>query len=414
MHYPAIASLVLVAGLRLAEPLEVVEQFDNLLAGACVRPLVSQAMLLRVRDEPPLPAEIDAFCGRLNDIVEGGGALTLVQIYTIARAPAEAWVSALSNDELHAIAEHVRRQTGLPVEEFPGRRANATSIPLARRRSTLPRQPGFEVGRHADSDDFNRAGPGVGSRNEEPLLQRDKGDGDRRTNRDAERHPAIAIESRGEIDRENRGGGVIDGLNRGTIRFAHVRRQTGAEQRVDDPVRGLQMLLQDVPLGRGIDPFDDDSQSFGRLGVLPRVRGQAFPVGQFEHPHVATGAHEMPGNDEPIPAVVSAAGADANPPLREIPQRDRRSPRAGVLHQDEPRQSEAFEGELIDSPGGVSGEDTGWGRRHESHFRRQGRFVRFDNILSFARSRATANRRTAAEMTRLFLETGKSDSIRPR
>ena len=44
-----------------------------------------------------------------------GGQIKLVQIHTIARAPAEAWVAALSPEEVDALAELVRGRTGLPV-----------------------------------------------------------------------------------------------------------------------------------------------------------------------------------------------------------------------------------------------------------------------------------------------------------
>ncbi len=39
-----------------------------------------------------------------------------MQVYTVARPPAEAWVGPLADDELDAIAERVRRYTGLSSE----------------------------------------------------------------------------------------------------------------------------------------------------------------------------------------------------------------------------------------------------------------------------------------------------------
>src|SRR5690606_36872069 len=62
---------------------------DNLLAASRVRPLVIQSMFLKVAGNGPTREEIDAFIGRLQDILQQGGSLKLVQVYTVARPPAE-------------------------------------------------------------------------------------------------------------------------------------------------------------------------------------------------------------------------------------------------------------------------------------------------------------------------------------
>jgi wyosine [tRNA(Phe)-imidazoG37] synthetase (radical SAM superfamily) len=93
---------------------------DNVTSAARVRPLVIQALFMRIDGHPPSEAEQLAFCDRLNEITEAGGRLSLVQIYTVARKPAESSVKPLSDDELHALAERVRQRTGLPIAEFGG------------------------------------------------------------------------------------------------------------------------------------------------------------------------------------------------------------------------------------------------------------------------------------------------------
>jgi wyosine [tRNA(Phe)-imidazoG37] synthetase (radical SAM superfamily) len=93
---------------------------DNIAAAAQVRPLVIQSLFMRVEGEPPSPAEILAFCDRLNEIVAAKGALKLVQIYTVARQPAESYVAALSDAEVDAIAQTVRERTSLPTAAFYG------------------------------------------------------------------------------------------------------------------------------------------------------------------------------------------------------------------------------------------------------------------------------------------------------
>jgi hypothetical protein len=77
-------------------------------------------MFLKMHGEPPSGDELEAFCDRLNEIVRAGSQIKLVQVYTVARHPAEHWVSALSNKEVDAIVERVRRQTALVAEAFYG------------------------------------------------------------------------------------------------------------------------------------------------------------------------------------------------------------------------------------------------------------------------------------------------------
>lgn len=94
---------------------------ENLLRAALVRPIVIQALFMRIHDEPPTLAEQQAFCDRLNEITQQGGRIKLVQLYTIARKPAESFVQPLHDEELDAFAELVEEQTQLPVARFYGR-----------------------------------------------------------------------------------------------------------------------------------------------------------------------------------------------------------------------------------------------------------------------------------------------------
>ena len=90
---------------------------DNLLEAACHRPIVIQSLFMRIHGSPPDAAEIDAYCSRLRNIVAGGGKIKLVQVHTIARAPAQPYVTALSDKEVDAIAAQVR-QIPLPVATY--------------------------------------------------------------------------------------------------------------------------------------------------------------------------------------------------------------------------------------------------------------------------------------------------------
>ena len=82
------------------------------------RPLVIQSLFMRIHGEPPSEAEIDAFIDRLNEIQQAGGKLKLVQVYTVARPPAESFVTPLSNEEVDQIAHRVESETGIPTKPF--------------------------------------------------------------------------------------------------------------------------------------------------------------------------------------------------------------------------------------------------------------------------------------------------------
>ncbi len=93
---------------------------ENLRDAARARPIVIQSLFMRIRGQPPPADEIEAYCRRLQEIVAAGGKIKLVQIHTVARRPAETFVTPLSNAEVDSIAETVRRQTALPVAAFYG------------------------------------------------------------------------------------------------------------------------------------------------------------------------------------------------------------------------------------------------------------------------------------------------------
>lgn len=93
---------------------------DNLLLAARMRPIVIQSMFLKLLGVGPTVEEIAAYCNRLSEIVDAGGELKLVQVYTVARRPAESIVSPLEDAEVDAIAEQVRQRTGLPAEVYYG------------------------------------------------------------------------------------------------------------------------------------------------------------------------------------------------------------------------------------------------------------------------------------------------------
>lgn len=96
---------------------------QNLIDAAQRRPLVIQSLFMRVHDAPPPPEEIAAYCDILRKVRAAEGGLKFVQLYTVARKPAETYVTPLSDEEMDALGQTVRKQTGVPVEVYYGVRA---------------------------------------------------------------------------------------------------------------------------------------------------------------------------------------------------------------------------------------------------------------------------------------------------
>jgi hypothetical protein len=104
----------------------------NIALTAKVRPIVIQSLFLKIRGEGPSTGEIEAYCQRLREIGNInpglGIGVKLVQVYTIARKamtvvdgiPAWEFVSALTNAEVDAITERVRKEAGMKAEGFYG------------------------------------------------------------------------------------------------------------------------------------------------------------------------------------------------------------------------------------------------------------------------------------------------------
>lgn len=93
---------------------------DNITLVAKQRPIVVQSLFMQVNQQPPDAMEIDAYCERLNEVVESGGQIKLVQVYTIARRTTEDYVTSLSSEQVDQIAQKVKDRTNLTTEVFYG------------------------------------------------------------------------------------------------------------------------------------------------------------------------------------------------------------------------------------------------------------------------------------------------------
>ena len=93
---------------------------DNIVDAARERPVVIQSLWMRVDGLPPSEDELQAYCDRLLEIRAAGGRLKAIQLYTIARRPAEPRVTPLSDAELDRVADIVRTRLDTPVDLFYG------------------------------------------------------------------------------------------------------------------------------------------------------------------------------------------------------------------------------------------------------------------------------------------------------
>ncbi len=91
---------------------------DNLASAARVRPIVIQSLFMQVDGVGPTTQEIEAYIARLAEIMQSGGQITRVQVYTVARPPAESFVSALPGSEVQFIADRVTRELGITAEAY--------------------------------------------------------------------------------------------------------------------------------------------------------------------------------------------------------------------------------------------------------------------------------------------------------
>jgi wyosine [tRNA(Phe)-imidazoG37] synthetase (radical SAM superfamily) len=81
---------------------------DNLLLVARERPIVVQSLFPTFDGAPPGDAEVEAWVARMSEIVDGGGRIDHVQVYTVARAPSDPRCGPLAAERLEAIAAAAR------------------------------------------------------------------------------------------------------------------------------------------------------------------------------------------------------------------------------------------------------------------------------------------------------------------
>ena len=92
---------------------------ENILKAGRRRPIVIQSLFLKLDGVGPDEGEIDAYIERLRELTRDGCRIKLVQVYTVARPPAEVVVTPLENGAIDRIVDRVRA-IGLEAEGFYG------------------------------------------------------------------------------------------------------------------------------------------------------------------------------------------------------------------------------------------------------------------------------------------------------
>jgi wyosine [tRNA(Phe)-imidazoG37] synthetase (radical SAM superfamily) len=91
---------------------------SNILALGRRRPVMIQTLFPTINGQEPPTEEIQHYIARLNQLKNGGAQISLVQIYSATRPTHNSACGHLQLKALSAIAQTVRRATGLAVEIF--------------------------------------------------------------------------------------------------------------------------------------------------------------------------------------------------------------------------------------------------------------------------------------------------------
>lgn len=101
---------------RTAVPLETI--LGNIAFAARRWRIKVQTALFSWKGQAPTDEEFMSYASRLRDVLGAGGNIQSVQLYTVARVPAEPDAEPLDNDAMDRYAEILRRETGLDAETF--------------------------------------------------------------------------------------------------------------------------------------------------------------------------------------------------------------------------------------------------------------------------------------------------------
>ena len=97
-------------------PLE--KLLDNIALAGKNRPIIIQTLFVSIHNQPPFQIEIDNYINKLQELIARGTLIKSVHLITVARSPAQSYVTALNENVLNAIAAQIKSQTNIYVEAY--------------------------------------------------------------------------------------------------------------------------------------------------------------------------------------------------------------------------------------------------------------------------------------------------------
>ncbi len=94
---------------------------NNIATCAALLEVTIQSLIPTLDGKDPGEAEMAALGDRVNQIVQAGGRIRLVQVYTTARKPANPRIGMVEDARLDELADVLRERVSLPVEVYYGR-----------------------------------------------------------------------------------------------------------------------------------------------------------------------------------------------------------------------------------------------------------------------------------------------------
>jgi len=91
---------------------------SNILAASQIRPIKIQTCFMNINGEMPKEEEICVYCDKVNNIVNNGGQISAIQLYTVSRPTAESYVTALSDNQMDYVAQRLQENIAVPVEVY--------------------------------------------------------------------------------------------------------------------------------------------------------------------------------------------------------------------------------------------------------------------------------------------------------
>jgi len=97
-------------------PLE--KLLDNIALAGKNRHIIIQTLFAKIHNQVPTQIQINHYINKLKELIARGTQIKTVHLMTVARPPAQPYVTALNQDALNAIATQIKTQTNICVEVY--------------------------------------------------------------------------------------------------------------------------------------------------------------------------------------------------------------------------------------------------------------------------------------------------------